>query len=42
MSKLFFIIGEKEIEMPKILIINQFEWLSKLFGIGNDFEEKIN
>jgi len=40
MSKLFFTIGEKEIEMPKILIVNRFEWLSKLFGIDTDFEEK--
>lgn len=40
MSKLTLNIGEKKIKISKTLVKNQFKWLSTLFGIDTDFEEK--
>lgn len=40
MSKLYFTIGDKEISLTKSLVKTQFKWLSTLFGIDTEFEEK--
>lgn len=40
MDNLFLKIGDKEIKLKKSLVKNHFKWLSTLFGIDTNFEEK--